>query len=104
MEIGRLFGTVVATRKVPGLDGIKLQLMQPLDSELQPHGEPVVVANALSAGPGELVAWVGGREAALALPEPFVPVDAAVVEVLDAVDSDPRWRDMPIPGAEEVTP
>ena len=101
MEIGRLFGTVVATQKAPGLEGVKLQLMQPLDSELKERGEPMVVANALSAGPGELVAWVGGREAGLALPETFVPVDAAVVQVLDSVDSDPRWRKLSIPGLED---
>jgi len=97
VDIGRLFGTVVCTQKVPGLEGVKLQLMQPLDAELQPKGDPIVVANVLSAGAGELVAWITGREASLALPNEFVPVDAAVVQVLDAVDSEAKWRDLPLP-------
>ena len=101
MELGRLIGTVVATVKAEGLDGVKLQLLQPLDSELQERGETLVVANTLSAGAGEIVAWVGGREAALALPNTFVPIDAAVVEVIDSVDHDPGARVLPMPGLGE---
>ena len=42
-------------------------------------------ADGSRAGEGDIVWWVGGREAALALPETFVPVDAAVVGIVDAV-------------------
>ena len=47
----------------------------------------MVAADAVAmAGPGELVYVVGSREAALAMPVPFVPVDHAIVGIVDAVE------------------
>ncbi len=86
MQLARVTGTVVATIKVPGLEGVKLLLVQPLDRRLQPRGGQVVAADAVHmAGPGELVYIVASREAAQALPETFVPVDHAIVGIVDAV-------------------
>jgi len=85
MELARVLGTLVADRKYPGLEGVKLLLVQPLDEELAPKGEPLYLADRFSAGPGQVVWWIGGREAALALPETFVPVDAAVVAIAEEV-------------------
>ncbi len=85
MELARVLGTVVAERKSPGLEGVKLLLAQPVDTTMLPVGEPFVVADRFSAGPGQVVWWVGGREAALALPETFVPVDAAVVAIAEEI-------------------
>lgn len=88
MQLGRVTGTVVATVKVPGLTGIKLLLVQPLDRQLRPVGGQVVAADAVHmAGPGELVYFVAAREAAQAMPDPFVPVDHAIVGIVDAVRS-----------------
>jgi ethanolamine utilization protein EutN len=79
---------VVATVKYDGLEGIKFLIVQPLDRYQQPEGRPVVAADAVHmAGPGELVYIVGSREAAQALPETFVPVDHAIVGIVDAVES-----------------
>jgi ethanolamine utilization protein EutN len=86
MILARVIGTVVATIKYKGLEGVKLLITQPLDKHLHPKGEAVVAADAVAmAGVGELVYVVGGREAALALPVKFVPVDHAIVGVVDAV-------------------
>ncbi len=88
MQLGRVIGTVVATERTPGLTGVKFLVVQPLDADLAPHGEPVVAADAVAmAGPGEIVYVVASREAALALPETFVPVDHAIVGIVDAVDA-----------------
>jgi ethanolamine utilization protein EutN len=88
MQLGRVTGTIVATVKVPGLTGIKLLIVQPLDRELKPVGGQVVAADAVHmAGPGELVYVVAAREAAQAMPDPFVPVDHAIVGIVDAVRS-----------------
>ena len=89
MELARVIGTVVATRCYEGLEGVKLLLAEPLDDALQVVGGPFVVADAGQAGVGDVVSWVGGREAALALPEAFVPVDAAIVSIVDHVDARP---------------
>ncbi|GBD84451.1 carbon dioxide concentrating mechanism protein CcmL [bacterium BMS3Abin02] len=90
MQLGRVIGTVVATTKTPGLEGVKFLIVQPLGRDRRPKGRPVVAADAVHmAGPGELVYVVGSREAAQALPETFVPVDHAIVGIVDAVEVSP---------------
>lgn len=86
MQLGRVVGTVVATVKTPGLDGVKFLIVQPLDRHQEPQGRPVVAADGVHmAGPGELVYVVGSREAAQAMPNTFVPVDHAIVGIVDEV-------------------
>jgi ethanolamine utilization protein EutN len=86
MQLARVTGTVVASTKTPGLEGVKLLIIQPLDRQQRPVGKPVVAADAVHmAGPDELVYFVASREAAQALPETFVPVDHAIVGIVDAV-------------------
>ncbi|MFO7661990.1 MAG: EutN/CcmL family microcompartment protein [Chloroflexota bacterium] len=87
MQLARVMGTVVTTHKYEGLTGIKFLIVQPLSKTQQPAGEPVVAADATAqAGPGELVFIVGSREAAQAMPQTFVPVDHAIVGIVDNVD------------------
>ncbi len=87
MQLGRVIGTVVATIKYQGLEGIKFLIVQPLDKQQRPVGQPVVAADGVAmAGPGDLVYVVASREAAQALPETFVPVDHAIVGIVDAVE------------------
>ncbi len=86
MQLGRVIGTLVASTKVQGLEGVKFLIVQPLDRQQSEQGRPVVAADGVAmAGPGELVYVVESREAALALPEKFVPVDHAVVGIVDEV-------------------
>lgn len=93
MKFGRVIGTVVATRKYEGLEGIKFLVVQPLDRELSPRGEPTIAADATAqAGPGHLVFMVASREGAQALPEVFVPVDLAITGIVDEVDVAARER------------
>lgn len=87
MQLGRVLGTVVATTRTDGLDGIKFLIVQPLDKHQREHGSPVVAADAVAmAGTGELVYYVASREAAEAMPERFVAVDHAIVGLVDHVD------------------
>ena len=86
MHLGRVVGTVVASTKAEGLDGVKFLIVQPLDKHQHDVGTPVVAADAVAmAGPGELVYYVASREAAEAMPERFVPVDHAIVGLVDQV-------------------
>lgn len=88
MQLGRVIGTVVATQKYQGLEGVKLLIVQPLSRDQVPVGEPVVAADATAqAGPDELIFMIASREAALALKEWFVPVDHAIVGIVDHVDT-----------------
>ncbi len=86
MQLARVLGSVVATEKVEGLDGVRFLVIQPLDKHQEPTGGTVVAADAVQmAGPGELVYFVSSREAAEALPQRFVPVDHAIVGIVDHV-------------------
>jgi ethanolamine utilization protein EutN len=94
VQLGRVIGTVVATVKADGLEGVRLLIVQPLDRRQQPRGTALVAADAVAmAGPGELVHYVAAREAAQALQETFVPVDHAIVGIVDAVDRAPDDAD-----------
>lgn len=83
MYLGEVIGTVVAERKIAGLEGAKLLLVQPLDEQRRPNGAKQVAVDAVAAGVGDLVYLVGSREATLALEPSFVPVDAAIVGIVD---------------------
>jgi ethanolamine utilization protein EutN len=89
MYLGRVIGTVVAERIYEGLEGVKLLVVQPLDHKQQPTGAPIVAADTVRAGPGELVYLTQAREAAQALQIDFVPVDAAIIGIVDALDAKP---------------
>jgi ethanolamine utilization protein EutN len=88
--LGRVKGTVVAERKADGLAGVKLLLVQPLDDLLRDVGGLEVAVDTVQAGPEDLVYLVGSREAALACTPSFVPVDAAIVGIVDQVDARAR--------------
>jgi len=90
MYLGRVNGTVVASRKVEGMEGQKLLLVQPVDDQLADNGPLQVAVDTVQAGPGDLVVLVGSREAALACQPHFVPVDAAIVGVVDQVHTPER--------------
>ncbi len=86
MKLARVIGNVVATEKVRGLEGVRFLVVQPLDKHQRPTGEPLIAADAVNmAGPGEVVYYVSSREAAEALAERFVPVDHAIVGIVDHV-------------------
>ena len=87
MRLGRVIGTVVPAIVTPGLEGVPMLLVQPVTKDEKPEGRPVVCADSTRmAGPGELIAFEGGREAALALDPWFVPVDHAIVGIVDGVN------------------
>lgn len=90
MYLAKVVGTVVANRKYTGLEGKKLLLVQPLDDEQQDSGPLHVAVDTVQAGRGDLVFLVGSREAALALDPFFVPVDAAIVGIVDQVHNPER--------------
>ncbi len=86
MILGNVVGRVVASRKYEGLEGKRFLWVQPLDEHLEPSGDAVVAVDTVMAGPGDRVYLVLSREAALALDPWFVPVDHAIVGIVDHVD------------------
>jgi ethanolamine utilization protein EutN len=88
--LGIVKGTVVAARKAEGLAGAKLLLVQPVDEHGAALGDLHAAVDTVQAGEGDLVYLVGSREAALACDPTFVPVDAAIVGIVDGIDAPRR--------------
>jgi ethanolamine utilization protein EutN len=84
MKLGRVIGSMVATVKADGMQGLKLLVVRPLTADLRVEGEPFVATDASAqATSGDLVTYEASREAAL-LHEPwFVPVDHAIVGIVE---------------------
>jgi ethanolamine utilization protein EutN len=95
--LGLVIGRLVPATVVPGLEGVPLLWVQPLDKRGEPEGRPFVCADGTRmAGPGEMIYWEASREAALTLEPSFVPVDHAIVGLVDDLQIDasaePRRR------------
>ena len=89
MFLGRVIGRLVPAVVHAGLEGVPLLWVQPLDRSGSPAGAAFVCADGTRmAGPGELVYWEASREAALTLDPSFVPVDHAVVGIVDDLHID----------------
>jgi microcompartment protein CcmK/EutM len=78
-----VIGTVVATRKDPGLVGTKLLVIQPIRADRTPHGKALVAVDSVGAGAAEEVFYVRGREASFPFLPAEVPADAAIVGIVD---------------------
>lgn len=103
MYLGVVTGTVVAQRKAAGLEGQKLLLVQPVDDTGRSTGDVQVAVDTVQAGVGDRVYLVGSREAALALTPWFVPVDAAIVGIVDDVHTPERDHAVPAPVDDDPT-
>ena len=78
---------MVCSQKIDEIRSMRLLIIQPIDHLGSPVGKPTVAADAVNAGPGETVYFVGGTEAALAFPYQN-PLDLAVVGIADSVGLD----------------
>jgi microcompartment protein CcmK/EutM len=83
MQIARVIGDVVMTRKDDQLIGLKLLVVQPLTPDRQPAGRPLVAVDAVGAGVGEDVFFVRGKEASFPFYPAEPPVDAGIVGIVD---------------------
>lgn len=86
MVLGRVVGTVVASRKEPKADGWKLLLVQPLDEEGREVGAPVVATDAVGAGAREVVLLAAGSSARQTRVTDQRPCDAVVMAIVDSWD------------------
>ncbi len=84
MQIARVMGTVVATRKEASLEGLKLLFVRPLDAEGKEAGSPLVAADAVGAGPEEVVLVASGSSARQTTFTEKRPVDAVIMAIVDS--------------------
>ena len=83
MQLARVIGDVVATRKDPAFSGTTLLLLQPLNADGTDVGRPLVAVDSVGAGVGERVFFVRGKEASFPFHPVEVPVDAGIVGIVD---------------------
>jgi ethanolamine utilization protein EutN len=87
MLLGKILGTVTPCIIYEGLEGVPFLIVQPMDKKQKPQGDPFIAADSTRmAGPGELIYYEGGREAALALDPWFVPVDHTIMGIVDGIN------------------
>ncbi|WP_396625702.1 EutN/CcmL family microcompartment protein [Luteitalea sp.] len=92
MQVGTVVGTVVSTQKHAKLHGAKLLLVQPELPDGTAKGTPVLAVDSVGAGVGERVLLViEGKAAGDALGRKGAPVDAAIVGIVDQLETNGAW-------------
>lgn len=86
MQLAKVIGDVVTTRKDENLIALKLLVLQPIAADGTATGRTLVAADAVGAGVGETVFFVRGKEATFPFYPPEVPVDAGIVGIVDHWD------------------
>ena len=89
MIVARVIGTVVCTQKDERLNGVKLQVVEPLAMATQKaDGKPLVAIDTVGAGLGEVVLVVSGSSARQTQTTVNTPVDAVIMAIVDSIDLD----------------
>lgn len=91
MFIGRVVGSLWATRKTPNTDGLKFLIVQPYNLNKAPNTDTIVAADILGAGEGEVVMVAYGRAARLAIGNDDISIEAAVVGIIDQYEVVPDY-------------
>ena len=93
MVLGKVIGTLVASRKEPTLEGLKLLVVRACDVEGKPTGGIVVAVDAVGAGIGEVVLYASGSSARQTQATQNRPVDATIMAIVDeiAVEGERRF-------------
>jgi microcompartment protein CcmK/EutM len=86
MQLARVIGDIVATRKDEHLNGLKLLVLQPIAADGSASGRTLVAVDAAGAGVGETVFFVRGKEASFPFYPTEVPADAGIVGIVDHWD------------------
>jgi microcompartment protein CcmK/EutM len=85
MLLGKVIGTLVATRKEPTVEGLKLLVVRACDVDGKPNGATVVAVDAVGAGLGEVVLVCAGSSARQTQMTQNRPVDATIMAIVDEV-------------------
>ena len=87
MNVGRVIGTVVASRKDPKLEGLKMLLVQQTDITGGTKGAQVVAIDSVGAGVGELVLYCSGSSARQTDVTQNRPVDTVIMAIVDEIEA-----------------
>ncbi len=90
MNMGKVVGTVVATRKEPSMEGLRLMWVRHLNEQGEETGGQVVAVDAVGAGPGEVVLVASGSSARQTEATDKRPCDAVIMAIVDHWEVDDR--------------
>jgi len=85
MVVGRIIGTLVASRKEPTLEGLKLLVVRACDVDGNPTGGIAIAVDAVGAGIGEVVLYAAGSSARQTQVTQNRPVDATIMAIVDEI-------------------
>ncbi len=88
MVLGKVIGTLVASRKEPTLEGLKLLVVRACDVDGNPNGALAVAVDAVGAGLGEVVLYCAGSSARQTQVTQNRPVDATIMAIVDSIAVD----------------
>ncbi|MEZ5175748.1 MAG: EutN/CcmL family microcompartment protein [Acidimicrobiia bacterium] len=88
MNLGRVTGTLVASRKDPLLEGLPMLVVRQLDETGDPKGSYVVAVDSVGAGVGEVVLYATGSSARQTTITKDKPCDAVIMAIVDQWDVD----------------
>jgi ethanolamine utilization protein EutN/carbon dioxide concentrating mechanism protein CcmL len=83
MLLGKVVGTLVASRKDEKLEGFKFLVVRRLNVENEEVGDYVVAADAVQAGVGDVVMYATGSSARQTVVTDKRPCDAVIMAVVD---------------------
>ena len=92
MQLARVIGDIVSTRKDENLTGVTLLIIQPLNADGTDAGRSLVATDAVGAGIGESVFFVRGKEASFPFYPVEVPTDAGIVGIVDHWNTESEER------------
>lgn len=86
MLLGKVIGSVWATRKDANIQGYKIMLVQPINSDEEFLGDPIMALDTVGSGPGEIVIYITASEAVIPLDVDMAPVDASIIGIVDSIN------------------
>lgn len=86
MHLGKVIGSIWATRKYEAVNGYKMLFVQPINANKENIGEPLIALDTVGSGPGEIIFYVTASEAVIPLDIDMAPVDASIVGIVDSIN------------------
>ena len=86
MLLGKIIGSVWATRKYESINGYKIMIVQPVNSAYEELGDPIIALDTVGAGPGEIIFYITASEAVIPLDVKMAPVDSSIVGIVDTIN------------------
>jgi len=87
MRLAKVIGNAVSTSKHKKLEGIKLQVIEPIDPEGKKISKPIIVADYLNSATGSLVYWIeDGVTICKWMGKNSIPLRGSIIGQVDRID------------------